>query len=92
MLLGQFGSRHRVFLDSMTGVISPGPSHVTLRSRDFVDPSQPNDDQQLVTHLNHHVIQQPPQQQQQQQQPNNTTNHNNNNHHEPAGVGGEENG
>ena len=91
MLLGQFGSRHRGFLDSTTGVISPGPSHVTLLIRDnrmtinnlsltstTTSSNNHHDNHDDDNNNNNH---------------NNTTNHhNNNNHYELAGVGGEENG
>ena len=36
MLLGLFGRREGPFLDITTGLMSPGKSHVTTWSRDFV--------------------------------------------------------
>ena len=95
MLLGQFGSQHRGFLDSTTGVISPGPSHVTLLIHDnrmtinnlsLTSTTTSSNNHHNNHHNNHNNNHN-------NNNHNNTTNHHNdNNHHEPAGVGGKENG
>jgi hypothetical protein len=65
MFLGLFGRREGAFLEITTGFMSPGQSHVTLRSRDFVVAAMPQHQRRLrfnvVPGPTNHLKQRPPQ-------------------------------